>query len=60
MRREDAVKRLNELAAVEGADVEIEHQEADDILIAVLIEADMEDVANAWLGCRKAIGFWYA
>ena len=57
MKAEDAIKELN---AMEREDPEYQHQRADQILLDVLCDNDLQDVAESYAKCRERVHFWYA
>lgn len=54
---EEVIKRLN---ALDGADKESDHLEADSLLLDALLIAGRSDVVTAFQDARTAWGFWYA
>ena len=57
MTNEEAVRQLN---ALDGHDPEIDHSDADLILLAVLAGKDCQDVVDAYRHAKARIGFWYS
>jgi hypothetical protein len=57
MKREEAIKRLNELAP---GDIEQAHVDADWILRDVLVELGYGDVVEAYDAAADRLGFYYA
>ena len=54
MSREEAIKTLKDLQ--QNSDVEVAHDRADCVLIALLGELGYEDVVEEWIKVEK----WYA
>lgn len=57
MTDEQAIAALN---ALDGADEERDHVNADAILMTVLREVGRGEVVDAWAEARRRVGFWYA
>ena len=57
MKAEDAIKELN---AMKRADPEYQHQRADQILLDVMCDNGLQDVAESYAKCRERVHFWYA
>ncbi len=58
MTKEEAIKKLEALPA--DGDQEIEHGDADEILLRRLEALGEVDVAQAYKDARERVGFWYA
>lgn len=54
---DEVIKRLN---ALNGADKESDHWEADSLLLDALLIAGRSDVVMAFQDARTAWGFWYS
>jgi hypothetical protein len=56
----DAIDRLNGIT--ESGDTEIDHSQADLVLIQFMVDHDpaCKEVAEAWERARDRAGFWYA
>lgn len=53
-----AINALNELSDV--GDQEINHKDADEILLRFIRDVQYPDVAKAYEDARKRVRFWYA
>ena len=51
---------IDELNGLGSGDNEVDHADADDILLEALDLAGYQDIADAWRAARERIEFWYA